>query len=297
LALHIEDGKLAWEAPRPDTTGSFGTPIIWPNQGVEQVVVPGCLWLKGYDLKTGKENWLVRGTAAFVCTSPVLGDGWLYFAAWSPGKSDAPWPSWDSFLAQFDQNKDGAISFDEFPESNRDFMRGLDMDHDGRITKSDWDTVMARQAKGENSMLAVKPGGQGDVTTSHVAWKFDRGLPYVSSPLFYEGRVYLVKDGGMLSSFNAKTGKPYYLQERLEAPGSYYSSPVAVAGRLYLASLPGKLTVVKAGGEKPEILHQTDFGDRIFATPALAGDQIYLRTQKRLYAFAKEAGHENRPSD
>jgi outer membrane protein assembly factor BamB len=289
LAIHIENGQIAWETPRPDTTGSFGTPIIWRNQGAEQVVVPGCLRLKGYDLKTGKENWQVRGAPAFACTSPVLGDGWLYFAAWSPGKSDAPWPSWETFLARFDQNKDGAISFDEFPESDRDFMRGLDVDHDGRITKSDFDAVMARQAKGENTMLAIKPGGQGDITTTHVAWKFDKGLPYVSSPLFYEGRVYLIKDGGMLSSFDAKTGKPYYLQERLEAAGSYYSSPVAADGRLYLASLAGKLTVVKAGEEKPEILHQADFGDRIFATPALVGDHIYLRTQNRLYAFAKDA--------
>jgi hypothetical protein len=60
---------------------------------------------------------------------------------------------------------------------------------------------------------------------------------------------------------------------------------VAADGRIYLASLPGKLTVVKAGGETPEILHQADFGERIFATPALVQDALYLRTQKHLYAF------------
>jgi hypothetical protein len=55
--------------------------------------------------------------------------------------------------------------------------------------------------------------------------------------------------------------------------------------QLYLASLAGRVTVVKAGGDKPEILHQADFGDRILATPALVGEALYLRTQKRLYAF------------
>src|SRR6185503_9466538 len=141
--------------------------------------------------------------------------------------------------------------------------------------------------RGENVLLAVKPGGSGDVTETHVAWKFERGLPYVPSPLFYDGRIYLVRDGGMISSFDAKTGQPFYTQERLGAIGSYYSSPVAADGRLYVASLPGKLTVVKAGGEKPEILHQAEFGERIFATPVLVDDKLYLRTATKLWEFGE----------
>ena len=88
-----------------------------------------------------------------------------------------------------------------------------------------------------------------------------------------------------MSSFDAKTGRPFYLQERLEATESYYASPVAGDGRIYVASVPGKLTVVKAGGDKPEILHQANFGERILATPAIVGDRLYLRTQTKLYAF------------
>jgi outer membrane protein assembly factor BamB len=89
---------------------------------------------------------------------------------------------------------------------------------------------------------------------------------------------------------DAKTGNAYYTQERLEAPGDYYSSPVAGGGKIYVASLEGKLTVVKAGGDKPEILHQAEFGERILASPALVGDKLYLRTQTTLYAFGVEAG-------
>src|SRR5205823_12481591 len=96
------------------------------------------------------------------------------------------------------------------------------------------------------------------------------------------------KNGGMLSSFDAKSGKPYYLQERLNADGNYYSSPVAADGRIYLASVNGKLTVVKAGGEKPEILHQAEFGERIYASPAIVGDNFYLRTKTALYAFGDQ---------
>src|SRR5438552_18727814 len=143
----------------------------------------------------------------------------------------------------------------------REYIRGLDSDRDGRITKSDWDKMQDRLAKSQNLLVAVRPGGRGDITETHIAWKATRGLPYVPSPLFYEGRVYLIKDGGMLSSFDAKTGKPYYLQERIGAEGSYYASPVAAAGRIYLASLTGKVTVVRAGGDKPEVVNQADFGD------------------------------------
>jgi outer membrane protein assembly factor BamB len=284
LAVDLETGATVWETPRPDAIGSFGTPIIWKNDGVDDVVLAGSLRIKGYDLKTGAERWVVEGIAGFVCTTPVLGDGLLFFGAWSPGKADAPWPTWEGLLAQNDKNGDGVIALDELDPANRDFMRGLDRNRDGKIAKDDWEIVQGATAKSENVLIAVKPGGHGNISATHVAWKFTRGLPYVPSPLFYNGRIYIVKDGGMISSLDAKTGKPSYTQERLGAIGSYYASPVAADGHIYLASLPGKLTVVKAG-DKPEILHQAEFGERIFATPALVGDKLYLRTATRLWAF------------
>jgi outer membrane protein assembly factor BamB len=285
LALDVETGKSVWQSPRPDAKGSWGTPVLWRNDGRNQIVVPGSIRLKGYDLKTGQEQWMVQGVTFNAVTTPVVGDGLLFFAGWGPGKADAPWPSWESFLESHGKNKDGEIAINEFPEAERDLMRRLDTDHDGKITKSDWGAMLTYTAKGENVMVAVKPGGHGDISKTHLAWQFSRGLPYVASPLFYEGRIYLIKDGGLLSSFDAKTGYPYYLQERLAAGGNYYSSPVAAGGCIYLASLAGKLTVVKAGGDKPEILHRSDFGDRILATPAIMGDRLYLRTKTKLYAF------------
>ena len=285
LAVDVETGKTIWETPRPEAMGSFGTPIIWKNKDVEEVVLAGSLRIKGYDLKTGNERWVVEGISGFVCPTPVLGGGMLYFAAWSPGKSDFPWPSWDAFLAQNDKNADRVVALDELDPAQRDFMRGLDRNRDGKITREDWDQLQAATAKAENVMLAIKPGGTGNITATHVDWKYTRGLPYVPSPLFLDGQIYLVKEGGMLTSLDAQTGKPTYAQERLGAIGNYYASPVAADGRIYLASLPGKLTVVKAGGDKPEILHQAEFGERIFATPALVGDKLYLRTATRLWAF------------
>lgn len=287
LAVDLQTGTTVWETPRPEALGSFGTPILWDNEGTAEVVLAGSLRIKGYDLKTGVERWVVEGITGFVCTTPVIGDGWLFFAGWSPGKADAPWGTWESFLGSRDKNGDGEVALEEFDEGSRDFSRGLDRDHNGKITRSDWDVLLAAAARAENVLVAVKSGGRGDISSTHVAWKHGRGLPYVPSPLFYEGRLYLIRDGGLMSSLDAKSGKPHYVQERINATGSYYASPVVGDGRIYVASLPGKLSVIKAGGDTPEVLHQADFGERIFATPVLFGERIYLRTEKHLWAFGK----------
>jgi hypothetical protein len=148
--------------------------------------------------------------------------------------------------------------------------------------------MKAEATRSENVVVAVKPGGTGNITETHVAWKFRKGLPYVPSPVHYEGRLYFVKDGGILTSLDAKTGEPAYVQERIAgAPGGYYASLVAADGRIYVASLPGKLTVIKSGGDKPEILRQVDFGERILATPALVDERLYVRTATKLWAFGK----------
>ena len=119
-------------------------------------------------------------------------------------------------------------------------------------------------------------------------WKQTRGLPYVPSPLFYRGHLYVVKDGGMVSCYEAKTGKVVYQQERLNALGNYYASPVAADGRIIVASLDGKVTVFSAGGETPVILHRADFKERISGTPALVANQLYLRTATALCAFGSQ---------
>jgi outer membrane protein assembly factor BamB len=264
---------------------SYSTPILWNHDGLNEVIVAGSLNLRAYDPETGAERWRVQGLPAAACTTPVLGNGWLYFAGWSPGKADAPFPSWEMLLKQFDKNGDGALSPEETP-GDMSWLQTFDSDKNGKLEKAEWDQVMDGLKRGDNSLLAIKPGGKGDVTESHVAWKAARGLPYVPSPLYYEGRVYLVKDGGLMSSFDAKTGEPAYVQERLtDAAGTYYASPVAADGRIYVVSLKGKLSVVKAGGDKPVIMHQADFGEAIDATPALAGDRLYLRTRTKLLAF------------
>uniref|UniRef100_UPI0039C917C2 outer membrane protein assembly factor BamB family protein n=1 Tax=Horticoccus sp. 23ND18S-11 TaxID=3391832 RepID=UPI0039C917C2 len=285
LALDLLTGAIAWETPRPEAAGSFGTPVIWRSDGEDQIVLGGSAQLKGYAFQSGAERWVINGVTNTVCTTPVIGDGRLFFAAWSPGQSDAPRQPWEKFLEANDKNRDGVVDLAELDPRRRDYLRGMDRNRDGKFTPEDWELLKITDAKAENVLVAVNPGGRGNISETHVAWKYRKGLPYVASPLFYEGRIYILRDGGLLSSLDPKTGEPFYAQERIGATGSYYASPVAADGRIYVASLPGKLTVLKAGGAKPEILHQVDFGARILATPALVEDAIYVRTATHLWAF------------
>ncbi len=283
--LDLKTGKLRWEVPRPDARSSYGTPILWRGNGVEEVVTPGTYLLKGYDLKSGAYHWFLSGVTHIACTTPVVGDGLLFFAGWGPGKADHPWPTWEQWLANSDKNHDGVIDETDVGAETWSYMKGLDIDFDGKLTKADFDKLQHFTDKSQNVLVAVKPGCTGEVDEGHIAWKATKGLPYVPSPLYYKGRIYLLKDGGIVSCFDAKTGAAIWEQERLSTAGNYYASPVAADGRIFVTSLDGKMTVLKAGTDKPEVLRTIDFHERIGATPALANDRIYVRTATALYAF------------
>src|SRR5919108_5197904 len=99
----------------------------------------------------------------------------------------------------------------------------------------------------------------------------------------------MVKDGGLVTAYDAGTGKPGYVQERVAAPGRYYASPVAANGNIFFTSLEdGAVTVLKAGSEKPTVVAKNPkLGERVAATPAIADNVLYIRTDKHLYAFAE----------
>jgi outer membrane protein assembly factor BamB len=285
LAVQATTGKTVWAADRRDYFAGYSTPIIWEHDSIKEVVLPGFLRVKAYQLKDGADRWLVRGLPAAVCPTPVLGDGLLFVAAWANGAAENPFPPYELLLAGADRNGDGVLSRIEVVRANmKDFFELVDANQDRQITRAEWDQVQSTAAKGQNALLAIKPGGTGDLTDSNLVWKATKGLPYVASPLFYQGRIYLVKDGGLVSCFEAKSGKPLIEQERLNATGAYYSSPVAANGHVYFASVRGIVTVL-AAGDTLKVVAQNDVDERLYATPALVDDTLYLRTTRSLCAF------------
>jgi outer membrane protein assembly factor BamB len=123
--------------------------------------------------------------------------------------------------------------------------------------------------------------------TNAVVWSFERDTPYVPSPILVDGIVYFLKtNSGILSAFDAKTGAPHYQNQRLEGVPNVFASPVAAQGRIYFPGREGATFVLGAGPTfEPLATNQLD--DGFDASPALAGDTIYLRGNKYLYAIGE----------
>ena len=139
-----------------------------------------------------------------------------------------------------------------------------------------------------NKLLAVRfADAKGDITgTPAVVWTLDRDTPYVPSPLLYDGVLYFLKsNNGLLTAVDAKTGKPHYQAQRIEAVPNVFASPVAAAGRIYIVGQQGTAVVIKAGAAL-DVIATSTLDDRFDASPALVDNEIYLRGYKNLYCIA-----------
>ena len=131
--------------------------------------------------------------------------------------------------------------------------------------------------------MAIRPGGRGDITDSHVLWTHTKGIPRNPSPLLYEGRLYLIRDGGVVTCLEAASGK-LLAQARLPGRGKYFSSAVAGDGKVYCVSDRGELSVFSADADC-RVLSSAEFGEDVYASLAIADGRIYIRTTKTLYCF------------
>ena len=134
----------------------------------------------------------------------------------------------------------------------------------------------------ERPMLALKAGGRGDITVSHLLWSFESG-PDVPTPVTDGTYVYSVNDRGIMFCLDARTGKEVYGRQRLR-PGTYSGSPVLADGRIYITNEDGVTSVVKAGPAFA-VLAENEFDDYSLSSPAISGGQMFFRTTKFLWAI------------
>jgi outer membrane protein assembly factor BamB len=122
------------------------------------------------------------------------------------------------------------------------------------------------------------------VTATHVAWSYDKGTAYVASPILYDGTVYLLTDGGIVTALDAKTGAVRYEGGRPSRPGRFIGSPVALNGRLLLTSEGGDTSVVKAGPSF-DLVGTNSLGEAVSASLAVSGDRLFVRGHEHLYCI------------
>lgn len=286
IAVDKQSGKPMWKTERPEIARGYATPGIYrPKSGPAELIVPGAFQLASYELETGKKLWWVRGMAWQLKSVPLITDSMVYVNGWETG-GDTDYPpdilGFKEMLAKHDANDDGKLSKNELPADAK-FTPDEDLDQDGLLDERDWNFRRTRRTA-QNCLVAVRLGGRGDITDSHVVWRHRKSLPNVPSPLLYQNVLYLVKDGGIATTLNPKTGQVLKQARLPNAAERYWSSPVAADGKVYMVSESGKVSVLKAA-ENWEVLATNDLGDDCFATPVIADGKIYLRTRTKLYSF------------
>lgn len=289
IALDVKTGAEVWRVDRSEFRRGFSTPLVWRHDGVEELVVCGSLWTRSYDLNDGKQRWSVRGMARVSNASPVAADGVLLLSSWNVGGDEDDrvlMEPHETFVAANDADKDGLLTLEEFPKGKiKDRYSQIDADKDGKVTKAEYETMRGMFADAVNQLFAIKPGGSGDITDTHVVWQQNKHLPYVSSPIATNGRVFTMKSGGLASAYDAKSGSPIYQAERVDASGDYYASAVSADGRIYITSQRGTVVVLDATSDTLKVLARNDLKASVFASPAIVDGVIYVRTDKHVMAF------------
>ena len=116
-----------------------------------------------------------------------------------------------------------------------------------------------------------------------MAWEHTVGVPECPSPLYHDGRLYLVKNGGIVTSLDGHSGEAIETG-RVPGTGNYYASPVTGDNKVYLGDEKGHVSVISSFAEW-KTLHDADFGEGIYGTPAIVDGRIFLRTNGHLYCF------------
>jgi hypothetical protein len=200
LAVNADSGKMIWKTPR-DVSNGYSTPVIYrPPRGPAQVIAPGSYQLIAYSIVDGKPLWFVRGLTSQPKSAPAIAGDVVYFNGWTVGNDagqQVELPGFADVIASSDANQDGKLAQNELPKpwQPTGTWRAIDLDRDGFLNEREWTFFRSRRSS-RNGVLAVKLGGRGDVTDTHVLWRFEKSLPDVPAPLIHKGVVFWFEAAG-----------------------------------------------------------------------------------------------------
>jgi outer membrane protein assembly factor BamB len=259
-----------WDDPN-SSWGHGSSPVIHRGLVIVQADGHKQSFIAAYNLKDGKQAWRVERGEITSWSTPTLVE--------AGGRAELV-ANGGRFIRGYDPQTGRELW--RFNDNNTEVKQQAPLFAHGLVY------VTGGYPPGRG-MYAFRPGATGDITlkegeqtSSHLAWKSDKGSPYTTTPIVYGDLLYAVSDGGVLSAFEARTGRPVY-QERL--PSSFSASPVAADGKLYLSSEDGDVFVVRAG-PKFELLATNPVGEPQMATPAITEGMLILRAHRHVYAVA-----------
>jgi outer membrane protein assembly factor BamB len=290
LAVDKKSGRERWRTPRPEAKSGHSTPIIWraPDKR-DQILLPGSFLLTAYNPADGKKIWWVRGLSFEMKSTPVIDGDTLFINGYGAEINDpdrkVTLPP-DAEIWKNDADANGELSKGEMAKLKLPYLFGLaDLSANGAISKDEWAYYRAA-LDSENGMLAIRLGGSGDMTEKSVKWKYQRSVPQLPSPLVYRGVLYMVNDGGIVTTLKPETGELIKQGRLTGALGTYFASPIAADGHVFFLSQPGVVAVLPPNGDLTPIA-TNNLNEDAYATPAFADGRIYVRTVQALYAFGK----------
>jgi outer membrane protein assembly factor BamB len=287
-AFDKKTGQEQWRLKRRDTMGAYASPTVYqPKTGPEQVIASGPFEMAAFDTSSGEKIWWVTGLPFQPKSNPLVIDGVVYVN--SLGISQ-PWADYDELLKQVGKGSGESITLQDLKEKRKSGMMPpngylvmnfdrFDENKNGLFERQEWDPLI----KNVNGTIAVKLSGKGD-QTGNVLWRHTKSLPDVPEPLVYKGIVYLVRDGGIFTALDAKTGEVLKQGRLRNALGQYFASPIAAGGNIYVANSEGTMTVIKPGADW-EVLSLNEFEEPLWATPAVHGSDMFIRAGNTLYCF------------
>jgi outer membrane protein assembly factor BamB len=282
MGVEAATGEPKWKVPRPTSLGgSFATPVAYRTPaGETQAVVSSPFELAAYHPRTGEKLWRVGGLPHQPKSSPIVA-GDMIFVGVQGDNARGRLKSWEETQRDLDRDGNGLIEKAEIRGSIADY------DHDGVFSRADYEQWFFEKSP-PSLLMAVRPNGRGDLTMRDaVVWRTDHGVPRVTTPLVYQGVLYLVRNGGIFAALDLATGAVRKEGRLRDAIDEYFASPVASDGKVLVISRGCQFTWIRAEPEW-EALQMSDLGDECFATPALGHDGIFVRTANALYRYAAE---------
>ena len=289
-----------------------GNKVIAPNVGSERLITPGKIIVAAYDLD-GNEKWKTN-VGDFVSahgfnTCPVLfedlvilngdHDGDAYLVALDRQSGRERWrtrrenktrsyvtPIIREINGRTQMILSGSLCVASYDPRNGKRHWIVDGPTEQFVASVVYDGkyVFATGGYPERHTLAIRPGGKGNVTDTHIAWRTTRGAAYVPSPIISGRYLLMVADSGIASCFEARTGKRHWM-ERL--PGGHSPSPVSADGLVYFVSDRGVTTIIRPS-ETFAVIAKNELGEPVSASPAISQGQIFLRTHQHLYCIGSK---------
>jgi outer membrane protein assembly factor BamB len=284
LGLYAYDmqGKLVWHTPLEayPIYLDFGTGSSPALLGDMLLIVNDNetnQFIAAFDTKTGKPVWRTDRDLAAKGGGPPQRSGWVTPFVWkNPQRTEV-----------VTVGPGVAVSYDA---GGKELWRLSGMSATPIPSPFAYEGLLYVNGGRGKALVAIRPGATGDLTpgddgkySDFVTWSQPHGGTYLPTEVAYGGALYVLSETGILSRFDAKTGKLSY-RSRIDAGGAFTSSPWAYNGKVFCLSEEGK-TFVIAAGEKFELLHINLLDEMAQATPALVGDRLLLRTESRLYSI------------